>query len=103
MFFDLSGIILALIRLSEPFVYNHFKRDVKKFFSKFFKKKDNMVEEKEEKFSNEPLCAFANSAMNIEFVYLILLGINNFMDNQISMRGRENSVSVNPGFGKGTM
>jgi heme exporter protein D len=28
------------------------------------------------------MCAFVNSAFNIEFVYLILLGINNFMDNR---------------------
>jgi hypothetical protein len=34
------------------------------------------------KFSSEPLCAFANSAMNIEFVYMILLGINNFLDSR---------------------
>lgn len=34
------------------------------------------------KFSDESLCSFMNSAANIEFVYLILLGINNFMENQ---------------------
>ena len=27
------------------------------------------------------LCQFMNSAMNVEFVYLILIGINNFMEN----------------------
>ena len=32
------------------------------------------------KFSTEPLCSFANSAFNIEFVYLILLGINNLQE-----------------------
>ena len=37
-------------------------------------------EVKKKQFSDEPLCAFANSCMNIEFVYLILLGINNFLD-----------------------
>jgi len=35
---------------------------------------------KKKQFSNEPLASFVNSAMNIEFVYTILLGINNFMD-----------------------
>jgi hypothetical protein len=85
--------------LSEPFVYNHFKQDVKKFFSKFFKNDKNAVV-KEEKFSNEPLCAFANSAMNIEFVYLILLGINNFMDNQITMRDMEDYKETTPGLEK---
>jgi hypothetical protein len=32
-------------------------------------------------FSKESLCSFLNSAVNIEFVYLILVGINKFMDN----------------------
>ena len=27
-----------------------------------------------------------NSAMNIEFVYLILVGINNFMDNELQSK-----------------
>lgn len=33
------------------------------------------------KFQKEGLCTFLNSAMNIEFVYIILLGVNNFMEN----------------------
>jgi hypothetical protein len=30
--------------------------------------------------NNELLLTFINSAYNVEFVYLILLGINNFME-----------------------
>ena len=32
-------------------------------------------------YEGNSLCQFMNSAMNIEFVYLILVGINNFMEN----------------------
>jgi hypothetical protein len=32
------------------------------------------------KYNDESLLTFLNSAMNIEFVYLILLGVNNFME-----------------------
>jgi hypothetical protein len=73
------GILLAMIRLSEPYVWNHFKQDFKYLFSRESSKK-------KEKFSSEPLCAFANSAMNIEFVYLILLGTCNFMDSRETRR-----------------
>ena len=35
------------------------------------------------KFSNESLCSFLNSSVNIEYVYLILTGIQKFMLNSI--------------------
>lgn len=79
------GILLAMIRLSEPYVWNHFKQDIKYLFNR-------ESSTSKQKFSSEPLCAFANSAMNIEFVYLILLGINNFMD---SRETRKNSYQRN--------
>lgn len=37
--------------------------------------------QKKLKFGDESLCSFMNSAANVEFVYLILLGIGNFMQN----------------------
>jgi hypothetical protein len=47
------------------------------------------------KFANQSLCSFTNSAMNIEFVSLILLGINNFLDNRIiHRRASESSGGV---------
>lgn len=43
---------------------------------------EDAIEEAEtSKFSDGPLCHQLNSALNIEYVYLILLGINNFMEN----------------------
>jgi hypothetical protein len=67
--FSTCGIFLAGVRLREPYVFKHFKQDI-------LKMKNNR------KFAYEPLCAFANSAMNIEFVYIILLGVNNFMQSK---------------------
>ena len=46
------------------------------------------------KFAHEPLCAFANNAMNIEFVYIILLGINNYMNTRIMKRADSLSKEV---------
>lgn len=65
----MSGIFLAVIRLAEPYVFQQLRASFCK----------NTKQEKC-KFCKEALCSFVNSAMNIEFVYIILLGINNFMD-----------------------
>lgn len=56
------------------------------------KKKSNEEKKKikKNKFSNEPLCSFVNSAFNIEFVYLILLSINTFMSNRQFTLDRQN-------------
>ena len=68
--------MLSSIRLLEPYVWNHFKKD---FCSCFLSKKTKAAKNK---FSSEPLCAFANSAMNIEFVYQILLGTSYFLESR---------------------
>ena len=76
LFFELIGVPIAIIRISEPFVYQEFKAMIQKFFCCTKKRAEKKLE-----FSDESLCSFMNSAANIEFVYLILLGINNFMEN----------------------
>ena len=35
-----------------------------------------------EKYTNQSLCSFLNSAMNIELVYLVIIGVNHFMELQ---------------------
>jgi len=55
--------IYFVIRIKEKFVWE-------KLMSIFSNKR----------VSNESLNAFLNSAINIEYVYLILTGINNFME-----------------------
>ena len=67
------GLMLAVVRFREPYVWTKFTNSFKKLCCK---KKRN----KEHLFANESLCSFINSAMNIEFVYLILIGINNHME-----------------------
>ena len=77
----LLGALLAYIRLVEPFVLRNLKTELKLFWYKITcRKRSNYKKLKKPKFSKESLCSFMNSAMNIEFVYLILIGINNFME-----------------------
>lgn len=68
-----SGIVVALIRVSEPFVWTNIKADINYLGFKCCNKK-------RAKFSEESLDSFLNSAMNIEYVYLLLLGINTYLE-----------------------
>ena len=78
--YQLAGTFLALIRVSEPYVFWHLKRDI--FMTCFCKRKLSKKSQKNRpKFSRESLCSFANSAMAVEFVYIIILGVNAFMEN----------------------
>ena len=52
----------------------------KVFGCECFKKKKRPGKIKKDDLSSHTLCQFMNSAMNIEFVYIILIGINNFME-----------------------
>lgn len=65
------GIFLGLIRFLEPFVFSTFRQEMTTLCSGKHPKKM--------KYSAQALCSFANSAMNIEYVYLILVGVNQFM------------------------
>jgi hypothetical protein len=71
--------LMLILRISEPFIYQNLKTDLDRILNCCKSKKEIL---KHKKYSSEPLCAFTNSAMNIEFVYLILVGINNFMEIQ---------------------
>ena len=72
------GIFLAAIRLLEPYVMINFKKDISFRRTETISKR---IDSNKVQFSKESLCSFLNSAVNIEFVYLILVGINKFMDN----------------------
>lgn len=50
---------------------------------------------KTKKYSSESLDTFINSAMNIEFVYLILLGINQFQLVKISNANFSSTMALN--------
>jgi len=58
-----------LIRVTEPYVREVLKEII-------CKKKSAM----KNKYAEQSLDSFVNSAMNIEFVYIILKGINYYMD-----------------------
>ena len=61
---------MALIRISEPYVWADF---IKVMRPKFCRQKRKIAEVK---FSNESLYSFMVSAMNMEYVCVILVGIS---------------------------
>ena len=67
-------VSMSMIRLLEPYVFQTFTEFVRGVccFERCKKTKDRKPKVK---FSEESLCSFLNSAMNIEFVSLILVGI----------------------------
>lgn len=68
---NVVGLILAFTRLFEPYVFSTLKADFRKFF---LRKPENEL--KTIKFETEGLLTFLTSSLNIEYVYLILLGVN---------------------------
>lgn len=44
-------------------------------------KRKNIIEDKVKVYSTDSLLSFLSCAMNVEFVYVILLSINGFMEN----------------------
>ena len=66
-----AGIPLALVYLFEPYVFQVFLHEIK--CNKLKNKKIT------KKYSARSLNSFLNAAVNIEFVSMILLGINNLL------------------------
>ena len=73
--FAIVGVPIAMLRLSEPYV--------KQVFAETFcssKLQQSMISQQRVRYSSDSLDSFLNSAMNIEFVYLIILGVDSCMD-----------------------
>ena len=68
---NIFGLPLALIRISEPYVWAEFKKMNRPIFC-CRKAKSKLSQPK---FSNESLYSFMTSAMNMEYVCVILIGI----------------------------
>lgn len=133
--FNIVGLLMALNRLFEPYVWREFEYQgyvlaekcirllyrIKVFFDQICCRKREMVhsgsfivdirskeqevgqktdkqknKRKKYDYSQDTLDSFLNSAMNIEMVYLILLGISNFMEstsyNKVAQEQLELSV-----------
>lgn len=72
--------MLAVVRYSEPYVKESFKAEVRKVFRcKQSKKSKSKKIKVKNSFLKDGLDQFTHSAMNIEYVYLILMGINTCM------------------------
>jgi len=85
IYISIVGLISAIVRLQEPFVWQTIK---KKFYCKNSYSAHN--------YSSDSLNSFVNSAMNIEFVYVVLVGIRAFMQETIMSNGvtSTNSISL---------
>jgi 1-phosphatidylinositol-4-phosphate 5-kinase len=96
IYMQVIGIPSALLRLSEPFVWFKIKQSTL-FFNLMLQRGCRLPSEREKKMlknrskdmkqqlSNASLCSFLNSAMNIEYVNLILQCIDKLMENQALM------------------
>ena len=76
--------MLAVVRFSEPYVQQSFKIEIRKVLKcKKPKKKKKKKVKIENSFLKDGLDQFTHSAMNIEYVYLILMGINTCMEEKL--------------------
>ena len=72
---DIAGFFMGFIRLiMEPYVFYLIKKFINKLFCSNIKIKKTKV-------STEALCSLTNSALNVELVYAIIVGINSLMEN----------------------
>ena len=78
----LLGIPLALVRLLEPLIWQEFKENV---LCKNQKSKINKAQ--------DSICSFLKSKMNVELVYITLVGICQFY-NDIETIATTNSVLI---------
>lgn len=66
---------MAIQRLSEPFVWYAIVDDLKSMLRCRKQSSTNKL-----KYSKESLNSFINSAMNIEYVFIVLTGINFYLE-----------------------
>lgn len=69
-----SGLLLTFVRVNEPAIMFNIKNDISHLMS-------NNKETKKAAFTDDHLDSFLNSALNVEFVYILLLGITTYYDN----------------------
>lgn len=80
IYMQVIGIPSALMRLSEPFVWYSFKKSVLRFAAYINsgckrmpqRTKTGRQSKLKQQLKDASVCSFLNSAMNIEYVYMIL-------------------------------
>jgi 2'-5' RNA ligase len=77
----LSHLGYFIIMIMEPFVKHQINEFYHEILGKVWHRKlGHRTVKKSFKFQSDSLSSFINSAINIEYVYIILSGISNFMD-----------------------
>lgn len=96
IYLQVIGIPSSIMRLSEPYVWFSLKQSANrlKLFLQFGckmpeevsaiqnRKRSKKDKELKQRMQEASICSFLNSAMNIEYVYMILQGIDKLMENQ---------------------
>jgi len=73
----LTGPVIAIIRLSEPYTWKKFSYSCKKMWAAL-RGKNTVIKESNKQGSEYSLVAFLSKQMNIEVVYQILYGLGKF-------------------------
>jgi hypothetical protein len=89
------GIIVVVAKFADPSIRESIKYDLHRLWIKVTctKGRKEVTEGK-----TKPIFSFLNSAYNVDYVYLILMSINNFMEirtREVAKRDKD-SVSVTP-------
>ena len=90
--FDLLGLFLALTRFVEPYVFQTFRSELT--LSKLNCCCKKISKKEQSKYSEKPLCSFTSSVLNVEFVYLILVGISQFMNRDKNQEVKGNKIKI---------
>ena len=88
--FDLLGLLVAISRLVEPYVFYTFLTHLESLKCCCFK-----VNKMESKYNKQALCSFASSILNVEYVYLILVGVQQFMEKDPDQEVKDNTIQIN--------
>ena len=91
---DFSGLLLSLYRLlSEPHIYTIWQLEVSKLCCHLQKQK-SIAQSKKYNFKNGSLSTFLNQALSKEYVFLTLVGINEFMERNLNTTQEELNNNV---------
>ena len=94
-FYSSSGIILVIVRMFDPLVFDTFKKDINYLCCNCFKRKpqqdaadvtdDNIKIEKNTDLLTDNLNSFLTSSLNVELVYTILEGVRRIVSRSLTL------------------
>lgn len=89
--FVLSGITIFFLTICEPLVYMEIEKSARRIF-KINSKRRRKQRKNKTSFSGQSLEHFLNSAINVEFVSIILQGVTKMMKLHIEEEERQSKL-----------